>query len=81
MTPQDSLFEYLDLRGIPCPLNFIRCKLLLESLQPNQFLKIDVDKGEPEESIISGLSEAGHNVKIISDHKETLTMLINYFEH
>ncbi|MGB1022668.1 MAG: sulfurtransferase TusA family protein, partial [Synechococcus sp.] len=30
----------LDLRGTPCPVNFIRCKLALESLQAGEQLQV-----------------------------------------
>ena len=52
----------LDLRGTPCPLNFIRAKLSLESLQHGSWLQLDLDGGEPEEMVISGLQGVGHLV-------------------
>ncbi|WP_320663553.1 sulfurtransferase TusA family protein [Prochlorococcus sp. MIT 1223] len=73
----NSLIEHLDLRGTPCPLNFVRCNLTLEKLNNQEFLQVDIDRGEPEETIISGLSKSGHNVKIIYETKEFLTLLIN----
>jgi TusA-related sulfurtransferase len=53
----------LDLRGTPCPLNFIRSKLALERLDPGQWLQVDLDAGEPEQMVASGLSGAGHHVE------------------
>ena len=52
----------LDLRGTPCPLNFIRTKLALERLVPGQILEVDLDAGEPEQLVGEGLSRAGHLV-------------------
>jgi len=54
----------LDLRGTPCPLNFIRSKLALEKLEPGAWLQVDLDAGEPEEMVASGLREAGHHVDL-----------------
>jgi TusA-related sulfurtransferase len=54
----------LDLRGTPCPLNFIRSKLALEKLAPGAWLQVDLDAGEPEEMVASGLREAGHHVEL-----------------
>ena len=54
----------LDLRGTPCPVNFIRCRLALEALQPGDLLNVQLDRGEPEEMVIPGLREAGHRVEI-----------------
>ena len=52
----------LDLRGTPCPLNFIRSKLALEKIDPGAWLQVDLDAGEPEQLVASGLREAGHQV-------------------
>ena len=54
----------LDLRGTPCPVNFIRCRLALEALQPGDLLNVQLDRVEPEEMVIPGLREAGHRVEI-----------------
>jgi TusA-related sulfurtransferase len=54
----------IDLRGTPCPLNFIRSKLALEKLDPGAWLQVDLDAGEPEQLVASGLREAGHQVEL-----------------
>jgi len=58
--PQPS--RCLDLRGTPCPLNFIRSKLALETVAPGAWLQVDLDAGEPEQLVAAGLREAGHRV-------------------
>ena len=68
--------RYLNLIGVICPLNFIRCKLVLEKLKPNDFLYVDLDKGEPEHMVISGLRESGHIVNIISEETTWLKLEI-----
>jgi|TARA_B100001250_G_scaffold175090_1_gene150558 TusA-related sulfurtransferase len=57
--------EYLDLRGTPCPANFVRCRLALEELNQNNTLQVDLDRGEPEETVLSGLRKEGYEIKII----------------
>ena len=71
---------YLDLRGTPCPLNFIRCKLAIERLTISEYLKVDLDLGEPEEMVISGLSKAGHKLRIVYKSDVFLTLLIDKVE-
>ncbi len=56
--------QELDLRGTPCPLNFIRSKLALEKLEPGAWLQVDLDAGEPEHLVAAGLREAGHRVEL-----------------
>jgi TusA-related sulfurtransferase len=53
----------LDLRGTPCPLNFIRSRLALEALEPGAWLQLDLDAGEPEQMVAEGLRQAGHQVQ------------------
>ena len=55
----------LDLRGTPCPLNFIRTKLALENLAPGAALQVDLDAGEPEVMVAEGLRQAGHAVSTL----------------
>jgi TusA-related sulfurtransferase len=54
----------LDLRGTPCPLNYIRTKLALEKLEPGACLQVDLDAGEPEQMVAAGLREGGHQVEL-----------------
>ncbi|MEY2646007.1 MAG: hypothetical protein RLZZ611_2656 [Cyanobacteriota bacterium] len=53
----------LDLRGTPCPLNYIRSKLALEKLQPGEWLQVDLDLGEPEQMVADGLRCEGHQLE------------------
>ena len=61
-SPPEADLPHLDLRGTPCPLNFIRSRLALESVPMGGRLQIDLDCGEPEEMVSSGLRQAGHSV-------------------
>ena len=63
------MLEHLDLRGTPCPVNFVRCRLALEKLKIGNILEVDLDRGEPEEMVLSGLRKEGHQINII--HKES----------
>ena len=68
--------EYLDLRGTPCPANFVRCRLALEELNPNNTLQVDLDRGEPEETVISGLRKEGYEIKIIHIDSNWIRFLV-----
>ncbi len=56
----------LDLRGTPCPLNFIRTRLALEKLPPGCPLQVDLDRGEPETMVSAGIRRDGHAVVPLS---------------
>ena len=55
---------HLDLRGNPCPINFVKCKLALEDMNSGEILIVNLDSGEPEELVASGLRKDGHKVKV-----------------
>jgi TusA-related sulfurtransferase len=57
----------LDLRGTPCPLNYVRARLALESLPPGSWLQVDLDSGEPEEMVTESLRGEGHQVRRADD--------------
>jgi TusA-related sulfurtransferase len=69
----------LDLRGTPCPLNFIRSKLALERIDPGSWLQVDLDAGEPEHLVASGLREAGHRVELEPLDSGAVRLLIQRF--
>ena len=69
--------HYLDLRGLSCPINFVKCCLILENLSSNQVLKVDLDIGESETSVIDGLQEKGYKVRIVNKDSKKVTLLIS----
>lgn len=53
----------LDLRGVTCPINFVKTKLALEELEKGEILEVILDEGEPILNVPRSLKEEGHNVK------------------
>ena len=54
----------LDLRGVVCPLNWVKAKLALEELDPGDELTLLLDPGEPIESVPRSAREDGHEVRV-----------------
>jgi tRNA 2-thiouridine synthesizing protein A len=71
----------LDLRGTPCPLNFVRAKLRLAKLAPGQLLEILLDGGEPLEQVPSGLAEAGHGIERLDLREDFCVLLVRCGAH
>ena len=69
--------HYLDLCGLACPINFVKCCLVLENLSSNQVLKVDLDIGEAETSVIDGLQEKGYKVKILNKDSKIVTLIVS----
>ena len=68
--------KYLDLKSVPCPLNVVKIKLALEKLSNNEQLIVELDKGEPEEMVLSNLKEMGFFFKQIKEHEKFLQIKI-----
>ena len=68
--------HYLDLRGLSCPTIFIKCCLALETLSLNEVLKVDLDTGEAEASVIEGLQEKGYIVDILNKDSKKVSIII-----
>jgi len=69
--------HYLDLRGLVCPVNFVKCCLALENLHLNQILKVDLDIGEAENTVIEGLQEKGYKVNISKKDSKMVSLIIS----
>jgi FdhD protein len=63
--------ETLDLRGIACPMNFIKIKLALEMFENGEMVEILLDDGEPVQNVPRSLKAEGHRLlglKRTEDH-------------
>ena len=69
--------HYLDLRGFACPINFVKCCLALEKMLSKEVLKVDLDIGESENTVIEGLQEKGYKVDILSKNAKWVSLLIS----
>ncbi|MGQ9866793.1 MAG: sulfurtransferase TusA family protein [Pseudanabaenaceae cyanobacterium] len=54
----------LDLRGVPCPLSFVRAKLYLEQVPMGTQTVLWVDLGEPMEQVPHSLRTDGYEVAV-----------------
>lgn len=66
----------LDLRGTPCPLNFVRTKLKLEKMAPGAVLEVWLDPGEPIEQVPDSLRMEGYAIEQIDDRSEFFSIWV-----
>ena len=66
----------LDLRGTPCPINFVRTKLRLEQMAPGSLLEVWLDPGEPIEQVPDSLTMAGYQVEQIEERSSYFVLTI-----
>jgi TusA-related sulfurtransferase len=66
----------LDLRGTPCPINFVKTKLKLEKMEAGQVLEVWLDPGEPVEQVPDSLRMEGYTIEAIDDRSGFFALLI-----
>ncbi|MCM8797332.1 MAG: sulfurtransferase TusA family protein [Candidatus Omnitrophica bacterium] len=52
----------LDLKGTPCPINYVKTKLFLEDLKSGETLEVLLDEGEPINNVPKSLEADGHKI-------------------
>ena len=52
----------LDLRGVICPINFVKTKLKLDELKKGQVLEVILDDGDPVRNVPRSVKEEGHKI-------------------
>ncbi|MCS7293366.1 MAG: sulfurtransferase TusA family protein [Gloeomargarita sp. SKYBB_i_bin120] len=66
----------LDLRGTPCPLNFVRTRLKLEQLPPGTLLEVWLDAGEPIQQVPDSLRQSGYEVVDIQPRDDYFVLTV-----
>lgn len=54
--------QSLNLSNIACPINYVRTKLKLESMQTGEILEVILDDGEAIESVSTSVIEDGNKI-------------------
>ena len=56
-----------DLRGVACPLNFVKAKLELEKIEIGDVLEVLLDEGEPVRNVPASFAGQGQEVMEVKD--------------
>jgi TusA-related sulfurtransferase len=75
-TPSQTPDAQLDLRGTPCPLNFVRTKLRLEQMTPGMLLEVWLDPGEPIEQVPDSLAMAGYPIEAVEERTDYFALKV-----
>jgi tRNA 2-thiouridine synthesizing protein A len=68
--------EKIDLRGVLCPINFVKTKLKLEMMDSGQILEVILDDGEPIRSVPRSIKEEGHRIVKVENIDGAYRLLI-----
>jgi len=68
--------QYINLKGVPCPLNFVKTKLKLETMGTGEVLEVELDDGEPITNVTASVKEEGHQILKVEKADEYWKLLI-----
>ncbi|MGQ9629101.1 MAG: sulfurtransferase TusA family protein [bacterium] len=68
--------RFMDLRGVKCPLNYVKAKLALEEMEVGATLEILLDDGEPIRNVPSGLEGDGQIILKMERDGEHYRLLV-----
>jgi len=71
ITKEKTANYTIDLRGVACPLNFVKAKLELEKIPVGSVLDVLLDEGEPVRNVPESFTEQGQEIieiKNLGDH-------------
>lgn len=64
-SPSAARNNFLDLRGVCCPLNFVKAKLAMDKIKSGETIKFYLDDGEPIVNVTRSLKDEGHQVLLV----------------
>lgn len=76
VNPSNIPDAQLDLRGTPCPINFVRTKLRLEKMLPGSLLEVWLDPGEPVEQVPDSLRMEGYVIEQLEDQTDFFSLKV-----
>lgn len=62
MSQEFKVDATLDLKGVICPINFVKTKLKLEEMNTGDLLEVILDDGEPIANVPRSVKEEGHRI-------------------
>jgi sulfite reductase (ferredoxin) len=61
-SPMESPNRVADLRGVRCPMNFVKAKVALSAVPVGEVLQILLDQGEPADNVPASFAEQGQEI-------------------
>jgi len=74
--PPSQSAKVMDLRGVACPLNFVKAKLELERIGIGQALEILLDGGDPIRNVPASFTQQGQRVVAIESRDGHFSMVV-----
>lgn len=68
--------NFLDLRSVCCPLNFVKAKLAMEKIKSGDTIEFFLDDGEPIVNVSRSLKDEGHQVLLVTPEAAYFKVLV-----
>lgn len=68
--------ERLDIRGTPCPLNWVKTRLRLEAMSPGERLEVILDDGDAVQNVPRSVKSEGHRILQVTPLEGGFSLLI-----
>jgi len=68
--------NFLDLRGVCCPLNFVKAKLAMDKIKGGDTIEFYLDDGEPIVNVTRSLKDEGHQVLLVTPENSHFRVLV-----
>ncbi|WP_083258522.1 sulfurtransferase TusA family protein [Cellulosilyticum sp. I15G10I2] len=75
-TVQDTTLNIVDLKGVKCPINFVKAKIEMAKIASRENLGFYLDDGEPIANVPKSLEAEGHDIIKIDDKYDGYNLLI-----
>ena len=75
-TAETVVAQEMDLRGTPCPMNWVKAKLVLEEMAPGEVLALLLDDGDPIRNVPRSIRTEGHRVVQATAHEGYVRLLV-----
>ncbi len=73
---EEKVSSTYDLRGTPCPINYVKTKLMLEEMSAGDILEVLLDEGPPIENVPKSLKNDGQEILKIEKSQNFYKMLV-----
>ncbi len=68
--------QKVDLRGVCCPMNFVKAMLVIEELDIGDVAEFLLDGGEPIENVPRSVEQAGHRILALENVEDYFRLTV-----
>ncbi len=71
-----NITKTIDLHGVSCPMNFVKAKVAIETINSGDVIEFILDEGEALLNVPRSLKEEGHKILKVIPQGETFKVIV-----